>query len=68
MRFSELLIIVLYLAPTVLALSEALRLPNHRWAAAKQSQGVWVVVILVLPIFGPLLYYLIARPRLVAGR
>jgi hypothetical protein len=68
MRFSELLLIVLYLAPTVLALSEALRFEGDRWDTARQSQGVWVVVILLLPIVGPLLYYLIARPRLLIRR
>lgn len=64
LRLSEILWIALYLAPTVWALSDILRIPTDAWATSKQNQALWTVIVLVLPILGPLLYYFIARPKL----
>lgn len=33
-----------------------------------QIQGLWVVVVFLLPLLGPLLYLAIARPRLIEAR
>jgi hypothetical protein len=61
---SELLIILLYLIPTVWALTDALQTKSEAWAASNQEQAVWVLVVLLLPGIGALLFFLIARPRL----
>jgi hypothetical protein len=62
-RGSELLVLLLWV-PTIWALYEVLRTPGQTWADSDQSQAVWVVVVILLPIIGPLLYVMIARPRL----
>lgn len=67
LRFSELLIIALLLVPAVLALGEILRVPASRWEKARESQGVWAVLVVVFPLVGPLIYYLVPRPRLVGN-
>ena len=64
LRLSEILLIALYLAPTVWALAEILRIPTDTWADSKQNQALWTVIVLVVPLLGPLLYFFIARPRL----
>lgn len=64
LRFSEILLIALYVAPTVWALSDILRLPTDVWATSQQNQALWTVIVLVLPVLGPLLYFFIARPKL----
>jgi hypothetical protein len=61
---SELIVIVLVLIPTVWALFDALQTTTDAWAAAKQNQAVWVLVVLLLPVIGAILFFLIARPRL----
>jgi hypothetical protein len=61
---SELLVIVLYLIPTVWALFDTLQTKSEAWAASNQEQAVWVLVVLLLPGVGALLYFLVARPRL----
>ena len=66
-RGSEFLIIVAYLIPTAVALVDALRIGESRWHASDQNQMVWVVVILLAPLLGPILYFLLARPRLRAS-
>jgi len=45
-----------------------LRTDPNIWLASGQSQLVWVIVVLLAPILGPLLYLSIARPRLNAQR
>ena len=61
---SELLVIVLFLIPTVWAVFDALQTSSDVWSASNQEQAVWVLVVLLLPGVGALLYFLIARPRL----
>jgi hypothetical protein len=65
---SELFVIVLVLIPTVWALFDALQTNSEVWAASKQDQAVWVLVVLLLPVIGALLFFLIARPRLKQAR
>jgi len=60
----ELLVIVLFLIPTVWAVFDALQTSSDVWSASNQEQAVWVLVVLLLPGVGAFLYFLIARPRL----
>ncbi len=46
------------------ALIEALMTPVPVWQDSRLNQVGWVAVVLLVPIVGPLLYLLIARPRL----
>lgn len=64
LRLPEILLIVVYLAPTVWALSDILRIPTTVWAASDQNQALWTVIVLVLPLLGPLLYFFIVRSKL----
>ncbi|HEX6299875.1 MAG TPA: PLDc N-terminal domain-containing protein [Acidimicrobiia bacterium] len=66
MRFSgsELFLIVVVLIPTVWALFDALQTSSDVWAASKQDQAVWVLVVLLLPVVGAIMFFLVARPRL----
>lgn len=64
LRLPELLLIAIYLAPTVWALSDILRIPTDVWASSRQNQALWTVLVLVVPLLGPLLYFFIARPKL----
>ena len=43
---------------------ETLIVPEHLWKRAGQNWGVFVVLILLLPVLGALLYLAIARPAL----
>jgi hypothetical protein len=61
---SELLLIVVVLIPTVWALFDALQTNAEVWAASRQDQAVWVLVVLLVPVVGAILFFLIARPRL----
>ena len=45
-------------------LVEALRTPDSQWAAADQNKLVFVVVLVVVPLVGALVYVLVARPAL----
>jgi len=64
LRLPEVLLIAVYVAPTVWALSDILRVPTDVWADSQQNQALWTVIALVLPLLGPLLYFFIARPKL----
>lgn len=64
LRLPEILLIALYVAPTVWALSDILRVPTDLWASSQQNQALWTILVLVIPLVGPLLYFLIARPKL----
>jgi hypothetical protein len=66
-RMSELLVVLLLLIPMVWALTDALRISSESWAASSQNQLVWVVVIVLAPLLGPVSYFFIARPRLYAS-
>jgi hypothetical protein len=66
LRFSELLVMLVLTVPTILALIDALRIPTDVWAASKQNQGLWVALVLLVPVLAPILYLFIARPRLEA--
>jgi len=50
-------IIVLQLGLQIYALVDLSRQPEVRWG----SKWVWVLVILLLEIFGPIIYFLFAR-------
>lgn len=64
LRLSEIFFIALYLTPTVLALGDILRISTDIWAKSKQNQALWTVIVLIIPIVGPALYFFIARPKL----
>jgi hypothetical protein len=61
---SEFFLIVVFLIPTVWAIFDALQTSSEVWAASKQDQAVWVLIVLLLPVVGAILFFLIARPRL----
>jgi len=64
------LVVILFVASValfvwwLLVLIQALRVPDHDWAAAGQSKILWVLVMVLLGILGTILYVLIARPAL----
>lgn len=66
MRFSgsEFVLIVVVLIPTVWALFDALQTSSDVWAASQQDQAVWVLVVILLPVVGAIMFFLVARPRL----
>lgn len=49
------------------ALADVLRTPLGVWTAAEQNQFLWAVVVLLVTVVGPVLYLVIARPRLIAA-
>lgn len=55
------------LALLVWALVDALQRPAAAWDAAGQQQIVWLIVIVFVGFIGPILYLVIARPRLDAS-
>ncbi len=63
-----LVIFLVFLVPTVLALVDLLRTPAATWAEARENQGVWALVVLLIQVIGPILYFLMARPKLRAVR
>ncbi|MBT8214377.1 MAG: PLDc N-terminal domain-containing protein [Acidimicrobiia bacterium] len=44
--------------------ADVLRRPAEQWRTAGQSQIVWLLVIVILHVVGPLLYLVLARPAL----
>lgn len=50
------------------ALVDVLKTSTTDWTRAEQNQIVWAIVVLALFVVGPILYLMIARPRLVAVR
>jgi hypothetical protein len=68
LRGTEILIILLWLVPVVWALIEILGTPARVWAASDQNQGLWTIAVFVFPLLGPLVYLVIARPKLNAAR
>jgi len=67
LRINELLIILVLVVPTIWALVDMLRTSTDIWAASKQSQGLWVALVVLVPVLVPVLYLFIARPRLRAS-
>lgn len=65
LRLPEILLIALYVAPTVWAVSDILRITAETWADSQQNQVLWTVIVLIIPVLGPLLYFFIARPKLI---
>jgi hypothetical protein len=61
-------ILVLMVIPAIAfflwALVDALRTPLRVWEEAEQHQLLWVAVVVFVTLIGPILYLLIARPRL----
>ena len=41
--------------------------PTWEWQASQQNQIVWVLVVLLVGCVGPILYLVVARPRLEAA-
>ncbi len=60
MTFIAVLVIALYAVVVV----DVARTPVSVWKAADQNQIVWLLVVLLLPLFGAIAYLLIARPIL----
>jgi hypothetical protein len=52
------------LAVWLYALVDALRRPKDVWAAARQDQLVWVIVVVFLNLIGALVYLMVAKPTL----
>lgn len=59
-----LLFAVIPFALLVYALIDLVRRPAHQWEAAEQSQVVWVLVVLLIGCIGPVIYLLVAKPKL----
>ena len=68
LRLPEVLFILVVYVPHVIAVSDVLRTPTSVWRRADQSQTVWLIVTLFVLVFGPLVYWLYARPKLAAAR
>jgi hypothetical protein len=64
MRFGGELLTVVLLIPTVWALFDVLGTSSNVWADSRQNQAVWVLIVLLLPFVGAILFFLVARPRL----
>lgn len=52
----------------LVALILCLRYRDPDWAALGQAQLVWIVVVVFVPCLGPILFLVMARPRLKAAR
>jgi len=50
------------------ALIDVLRTPASVWEQVGENQILWGVVVLFLSVLGPILYVMIARPKLVAAQ
>lgn len=65
-------IVLFFVLPIVVfhlwALIDILKTPASVWEAADQVPVVWVIVVLLLTLIGPILYVTIARSHLVAAR
>jgi hypothetical protein len=62
---------VIWLAALVLivwATLDAATTPGRVWEAADQEKIVWVLVILFLPFFGAIAYFISVRPKLRSHR
>lgn len=60
------LVALLLLLPWLVA-RDALRGPASRWDAIGRPRWLWVALIVLVPVAGPLLYLRIARPELRAA-
>ena len=66
----ELLIMIFLLFSMVLpiwGIVDAVSRPEGAWTAIGQSKVVWIVLMVVLWTLGAALYFIIARPKLVAA-
>lgn len=61
-----LVVLVVPFALMVLAVIDLARRPAWQWEAAQQNQIVWAVVVVLIGCVGPLIYLLLARPKLEA--
>lgn len=52
----------------VFALVDLLRRPDPEWAWSGQDRLTWVLVVLFVGLLGPILYLVVARPRLDQAR
>lgn len=52
----------------IVALIDALRIPEGTWQRAGQSKLLWVLLIAILGLLGALLYAVMARPALSRAR
>lgn len=48
----------------IIALIDALKVPDQTWETAGQNKLLWVLVIVLLTLLGAILYWFIARPSL----
>lgn len=49
------------------ALIDMLRRPSWVWPASDQQQIVWVLVVLLVGLIGPIVYIVVAKPKLDAA-
>ena len=67
----ELLILLIPLVAFVLpawGIVDAAIRPDNVWSAAQQNKLVWVVVQIVVPVIGTIVYFAVVRPKLTAVR
>ncbi|NLC97667.1 MAG: hypothetical protein GX678_01115 [Actinomycetales bacterium] len=65
-----LIILALSLVPFAIwlwALVDSVVRPQQNWAAANQNQLLWVILIVLIPCVGAVLYFLVPRPALKAA-
>lgn len=61
---SELMIFIM-LVPvlTIAAIIDIMRRPQSDWSQSGENQAVWAVIVILVAVVGPILYFTIARPR-----
>ncbi|MEL7156425.1 MAG: PLDc N-terminal domain-containing protein [Actinomycetota bacterium] len=55
---------ILPLGLLIWALIDLLRRPSWAWPASDQQQIVWVLVVLLVGLIGPIVYMVVAKPKL----
>ena len=58
-----LLVVILLMGLSIWALVDAATRPDSLWSTIDQTKLVWVVIILLVPVFGALLYLMAIRPK-----
>lgn len=63
MTFDLMIFLAAILAVPIFGLADATRRPPEAFEEAGRSKTVWVVVQIIVPVFGTLAYYAWIRPR-----
>ena len=58
-----LLVVILLMGLSIWPLVDAATRPDSHWATIDQTKLVWVVIILLVPVLGALLYLMAIRPK-----